>query len=560
MICNNCGKENTENARFCGSCGNKIEISLNDPDIELLTRLLSPKFNIERKLGQGGMATVYLAEQTALERKVVIKILNVDLARDGEMRDRFLREARTSARLKHPHIMDVVDVGMAEDRPYFIMEHVAGGSVKDLLQKALQEGKAIDPLAAVRIMVPVLRGLHFAHELGVVHRDIKPDNILLRSETDPVIADFGIAKVAGGTVKTQTGFTMGTVSYMSPEQCQGHPVDGRSDVYSVGITLYEMIIGEVPFAADNAIAVVNKHISEAMPRLSKKMKSSSVSISTASFGPEVTRIRSLDAILEKACEKDPGKRYATAGEFANELGKLIGDRPESSSMGGAVKWGIIGSAAAVLIAALGFGGYRYWRSMHDNTFINSNPPGARVFNAITGEELGVTPFAYYDDHPGLEKYRLTLTDYREEVVEIELKDSNNPAPLKEINLATNLSLISDPPGATVVINGQEKGVTPRNIWLEPGQSYHIIVKKEGFVDVPVEIAVAGVEKVERSVQLFTPAQVQAAAAQQWSGAAPQQRSAGGNPAVRRGAIQNEDDTSSGTTGGGAIRRGAIQNE
>ena len=544
MICNNCGKENADQARFCAHCGNRIETAGQDSDLELLVRTLSPKYHIEKKIGQGGMAGVYLAEQTALERQVVVKILNTDMARDGEMRERFLREARTSARLKHPNIMDVVDVGVAEDRPFFIMEYISGGSLKELLQKARTEGRGIDPVEAIRLMIPVLRGLHFAHQQGVVHRDIKPENILIRGENDPVIADFGIAKVAGGTLKTQTGFTMGTVSYMSPEQCQGSEIDGRADIYSAGIMMYELLTGETPFQAENAVAVVNKHINESLPRLTKKLQTTAGMTSTGRFGPEVTRIRNLDSILEKACAKSPDKRYASAGEFANELAALIGET-QTSSLSPALKWILAGTAAAVLLLGLGFGGYRIYRSMHDNIVIRTNPAGAKVFNAVTGVELGVTPFSTYEDRGGIEyKYRVSLADYRDEIFEIELKDPSVPAPAREVNLATNFALTSNPPGAKVFIDGQERGVTPRNIWLEPGKTYQIAVKKEGFVDVAFPLEVNGPDRIERPVQLYTPAQLQAAQ--------PPQNAPAGRPVIRPGPIQDESQP--------GVRRGAIINE
>lgn len=303
-VCPSCGAETGDRVKFCGSCGFSflsVETKT-DSDLELLRKHLSPKFQVEKQLGEGGMALVYIGEQSALDRQVVIKLLKQELSKDAGMRDRFLQEAKTSAKLKHPNIIDIIDVGIADERPYFIMEYISRGSLDEYLKS---KGN-LEITEVAGIVSKILKGLSLAHKQSVVHRDIKPENILLREDNEPVIVDFGIAKVSGAA-KTQTGLTMGTVSYMSPEQCMGQAdIDGRSDIYSVGIMLYELLTGEVPFKGEHAISVVNMHVNTAFPDMRKLKNAKEI--------PD-----SMIKIIEKACAKDKTERYATALEMKDAL-------------------------------------------------------------------------------------------------------------------------------------------------------------------------------------------------------------------------------------------------
>ncbi|MCZ8155780.1 MAG: protein kinase [Leptospira sp.] len=315
ITCPQCNTENPDTARFCGNCGtNLADFSNDDKDLELLQTALSPKFRIDAKVGQGGMAAVYLGEQTTLSRPITVKLLNVEMSKDNGIRERFVQEAKTSANLKHPNIVDIIDVGQAEGRPYLIMEYGSGGSLQELLTKMKSEtGEGIPLKEAVKFTIHILRALDAAHKKGIVHRDIKPENILLRDNGDCFIVDFGIAKVKGASQKTQTGLTIGTVAYMSPEQCEGAiDLDGRSDIYSVGILLYELITGDKPFVGDNPISVIRKHLDEPIPSLSKFLKTKvgqAAIIDSKQLGP-------LDQVIKKACEKKKDRRYASASEMA----------------------------------------------------------------------------------------------------------------------------------------------------------------------------------------------------------------------------------------------------
>ncbi len=227
-----------------------------------LTAALSDRYTIERELGVGGMATVYLAHDVKHDRKVALKVLRPELsAMLGA--ERFVQEIKTTANLQHPHILPLFDSGRADDSLYYVMPYVEGPT----LRQHLVERKVLPVEEAVTIAVDVASALAYAHERGVIHRDIKPENILF-SGGKAIVADFGIAQalsVAGGDRMTQTGLAIGTPSYMSPEQAVGDAVDGRSDEYALSSLLYEMLVGEPPYTGPNAQAVFTKRAADPVP-------------------------------------------------------------------------------------------------------------------------------------------------------------------------------------------------------------------------------------------------------------------------------------------------------
>ena len=222
-----------------------------------------PGYRIEGRLGQGGMAAVYLAIQQSFEREVALKVMSPLLNSDPSFTTRFMREARIVAHMHHSSIVPVFDVGEHKPYHYLSMEYLPGG---DLKQRILQGRGNTDLLDAVcRALCPAL---DLAHRKGFVHRDIKPENILFREDGTPVLTDFGIARaVDSGTSLTMAGMLVGTPSYMSPEQVKGQELDGRSDLYSLGIVCYEILTGTVPFRADSTLSVALKHLSEPLPEL-----------------------------------------------------------------------------------------------------------------------------------------------------------------------------------------------------------------------------------------------------------------------------------------------------
>jgi len=266
-----------------------------------------PGFKILKTLGRGGMANVYLGLQESMEREVAIKVMLPQLLTDPSFGDRFLREARIAAKLAHPHIVAVIDVGVAGDMYYMAMEFHPGGDLKAKIRKGLGQKEAI------RILKDIAGALDYAHKNGFVHRDIKPDNILFSRSGSAVLSDFGIARAAdGGTHLTATGSVVGTPHYMSPEQAQGKPVDGRADLYSLGIMFYQMLVGTVPFNGDSALSIGIKHIRDPIPRL-----------------PE--GLSKYQTFLDKLLAKEPEHRWQTGADVVRTLEVLEADGKLSDS-------------------------------------------------------------------------------------------------------------------------------------------------------------------------------------------------------------------------------------
>ena len=222
--------------------------------------IIDGRYRVISRLGSGGMADVYLAEDQLLGRQLAVKLLHHHFAEDQEFVERFRREASSAAGLSHPNIVAIFDRGEWNGTYYIAMEYVAGRSLKTVVR----EQGALDPAAAIDIVTQILRAARFAHKRGVIHRDLKPHNVILDEEGRARVTDFGIAK-AGASDMTLTGSIMGTAQYLSPEQAQGHTVSGRSDLYAVGIILYELLTGSVPFDGETAVAIAFKQVS-AEPR------------------------------------------------------------------------------------------------------------------------------------------------------------------------------------------------------------------------------------------------------------------------------------------------------
>ncbi|OWQ36391.1 serine/threonine-protein kinase, partial [Pseudomonas sp. DrBHI1] len=221
-----------------------------------------PGFDIERELGQGAMASVYLATQRSLQRKVALKIMAASLAADPTFCERFLREGRTLARLAHPNIATIHDIGNVGELYYMAMEYLPSGTLKERIADGLTPGQG---LAYVR---QIAQALGYAHAEGLVHRDVKPANILFRADGTAVLSDFGIAKsLDDRTQFTQAGFAVGTPSYMSPEQARGMEIDGRADLYALGVVLYEILVGKLPYSGTDALSTALAHLTEPLPEL-----------------------------------------------------------------------------------------------------------------------------------------------------------------------------------------------------------------------------------------------------------------------------------------------------
>ncbi len=268
----------------------------------LIGTLFDGRYQVVRKLGAGGMANVYLAEDQELGRRVAIKILNERHANDEQFVERFRREAKNAAALSHPNIVSIYDRGEAEGTYYIAMEYLDGRSLKELI---LSRGPA--PLnVAIEYVRQILSALRFAHRHGIVHRDIKPHNVLVDAEGRVKVTDFGIAR-AGASQMTEAGSIVGTAQYLSPEQARGTDVDQRSDLYSLGIVLYELLTGTLPFNGDTPVEIAMKHLSQT-PELPSVLR------------PELPR--ELDLVVTRALAKDPDERYQSAEEMDADLERL----------------------------------------------------------------------------------------------------------------------------------------------------------------------------------------------------------------------------------------------
>ena len=310
-------------------------------------RLLAGRYEVGDLIGRGGMAEVHIGYDTRLGRNVAIKILRADLARDPSFQTRFRREAQAAAGLNHPAIVAVYDTGEDQIRteqgglqavPFIVMEYVEGHTVRDILK-----GDVAAPIdEAIEITMGVLSALDYAHHAGLVHRDIKPANVMLTPTGAVKVMDFGIARALAdvGQTMTQSQAVVGTAQYLSPEQARGENVDARSDLYSTGCLLFELLTGRPPFVGDSPVSVAYQHVRETAPRPS-------------TFASDVPA--ALDAVVERALQKDRANRYSTAQEFMADLQRVLD--PSAAPLTGANP---IGSAAygagAAGVAAAGIGG------------------------------------------------------------------------------------------------------------------------------------------------------------------------------------------------------------
>lgn len=270
-----------------------------------------PGYYLKRTIGTGGMATVYLAVQESLDREVALKVMTPVLSADETFAARFRREARTIGKLSHPNIVQIYDVGTtADNHNYFSMQYLPGGTLKDRLNQPMEE------MEVLRIFTGVLKALGFAHELGFVHRDVKPENILFDVAGTPILTDFGIARALRSSTRiTQTGMSVGTSRYMSPEQARGTTVDARSDLYAMGVVLYEALTGSPPFESEDTFAVAYAHVNEPVPSLP-------------------AAARDWEPVVHRAMAKDPRERFATADAFIAALEDMARGRSRSAGVTG----------------------------------------------------------------------------------------------------------------------------------------------------------------------------------------------------------------------------------
>ncbi len=318
--CPKCQFENPDETIYCGKCATPLAgpqdmgisrtMTLHHAS-KFLSKgsILAGKYRIIEPIGKGGMGVVYKAEDIKLERTIALKFLPAELTEDPEARERFVREAKAAAALSHPHICTVYEIGEEENQYFIAMECIEGQSLKQKIQKGpLDQGEALN------IALQVAEAMEEAHKKGIVHRDIKPGNIMLTDKGAAKVMDFGLAKVFGASLITQEAKTMGTIAYMSPEQARGEEVDHRTDIWSLGVVLYEMFSGQLPFMSEHDQAVVYSILNE-QPKPIAEQRSSFPA--------------TLWQVVSKALEKNLYDRYQRMEELLDDLKSIVeGIEPE----------------------------------------------------------------------------------------------------------------------------------------------------------------------------------------------------------------------------------------
>jgi serine/threonine-protein kinase len=322
-FCPVCGTEYADDIRFCQRDGQTLRSS--DPTGDLVGQVIADRYHITKKLGDGGMGAVYLAEHVKMGRQSAIKVMGRGMSHDPEAISRFNREAANASRINHPNVCAVYDFGETEDGTiYLAMEFIEGRTLSSLLKET---GPLSLPRAAL-LLRQCADALQAAHELGIVHRDLKPDNIMIVSQKGREVVkvvDFGIAKAAGGEAGqnvTKTGLVVGTPEYMSPEQLSGDKVDGRSDIYSLALVFYRTLTDTLPFVADTAQETMIKRLTDEP-------------IPLATARPDVVFPPALQAVMDRALARWPQDRYGSANEFANDVSRIAETARGTSAPGSA---------------------------------------------------------------------------------------------------------------------------------------------------------------------------------------------------------------------------------
>ncbi len=270
------------------------------PSSSMIGTVLSGRYRLEAKLGSGGMSTVYLARDETLDRPVAVKVMHREMSEQEDQLQRFRQEARAVAKLTHPNVVSVIDAGEDGGHPYIVFEYVKGETLKQRINRV----GALDTQEAIAYAIEVARGLGMAHARNMVHRDIKPQNVLIDEEGRAKLTDFGISRQLEQDGVTATGRVLGTTDYVAPEQAMGKAADQRSDIYSLGVVLYEMLIGQVPFHADSQVGVAMKHVNEELPDVQRRRPEASAAVAL---------------VVERATVKNPAERYQNVGEMIDDL-------------------------------------------------------------------------------------------------------------------------------------------------------------------------------------------------------------------------------------------------
>jgi eukaryotic-like serine/threonine-protein kinase len=440
----------------------------------MVGEVLSDRYELEELVGTGGMSSVFRAHDRLLERKVALKVLHQQYTNDEEYVERFRREARSVATLSHPNIVTVIDRGEHQGRQFIVFEYVEGENLKRLIER-----RGPMPVStALELAMQIARGLSFAHQQGLVHRDVKPQNVLLNGDGHAKVTDFGIARsldVKHGM--TQTGTVLGTSDYIAPEQAQGQRVDEHTDVYSLGVVLYEMLLNEVPFPGENFVAVAMRHINEEPPSIRDKR-------------PDVPA--RVEAAVHRAMAKDPEARFQTMVDFCRELEACLAEaqgtqvaaavaappRRAGSPHRGISPWPLV----AVLVALIAIGAVVAYLVVHGapswgGSSGGSGAPGAAPhlhavtafdpFGSPPGQEHNAAAPKATDPDPNTywetERYHSSFAALGKQGVGLVL-DAGKSVQLRQLGLATQT------PGFTAVIRGGDSESGPFDDYLSDPQA------------------------------------------------------------------------------------------
>jgi serine/threonine-protein kinase len=369
----------------------------------LLGTTLNGRYRLEARIGSGGMSTVFRAHDETLQRTVAIKLMNREVASDSDQLERFRREARAVAQLSHPHVVGVIDAGEDEQRPYIVFEYVEGETLKERIRRL---GWLPIP-EAVAYSIEIARALGAAHARHIVHRDVKPQNVLIDDEGSAKVTDFGIARTLDEEGLTADGRVLGTTDYVSPEQALGQPVTGQSDLYSLGIALYEMLTGEVPFKGENQVAVAMKHVREELPDV--RVKRPEVSAALAAIVDTATAKRLEDRYADDAeliadLEDVLAIETARAGQATGEVTSVLRTLPRRTQR--RVPWGIrhrsrwLIAFILLLVIIAGVAGWLATRTHHGGPKASQAPPsrGLSQVDLCAGCAHAYNPDGLNGDH------------------------------------------------------------------------------------------------------------------------------------------------------------------
>ncbi len=515
MKCKKCSYENPPGSAFCSKCGTQVDSGTSDANVtQAYSRPNSPfavggildeRYQMIEELGRGGMGRVYKALDLEIDEKVALKVLNPEISSDQKTIERFRNELKLARKIRHKNVCQMFDLDTAENTYFITMEYVSGEDLKSTVNRLgrLSEGKIL------LIAKQICKGLAEAHRVEVIHRDLKPQNIMIDRAGDVRIMDFGIARTLQPTGLTETGMMIGTPDYMAPEQAVGEPIDNRTDIYSLGVILFELATGRVPFKGDTAVSVALKHKTEAPPR-------------PKNINPNISE-RFNDLIL-KCLEKEKKDRYQSVDEIladivAAEKGhpvadKVIPDRPASVQIPRKrlPLAAVLGPLALIILAIVGYllikpkaGGAADVFSLS----LDSNPEAVLVF--LDNRELGTTPIKK-DIAPG--KYTLKLEKEgfvtRTERITIDA-DFKQTFALQALAVAPSgaatLEITTLPEGAEVFIGEESLGFTPFIKEMEAG-AYTLVLKHPGYLDKTEEITLLAGETYPKEFILEAEAEAQ----------------------------------------------------